>query len=269
MTEFDRLIEDSLRRRANALPAVPKGYSDVNRRVVRRRRRSATMATAAVTLPAIAAFGWATTRPEPMPTAYSPDDGAFDPAFVTTTTGPWATQYRCSGQSFSDGQWTYFEYCEPAGLVPTTPPDNVVVPTYDMATLLDHVLFVDATGGLDVRGELAARLGTTPRLELPATRVVAETTVMPTGSDVAAAYQVLGLVGVSNFGSWTPDLIAGDMPDGVTAVVVLGADWPDRVVPSEGSCAPVTTLPVDPIAPSASDIPQTTLPPTTTTSTPC
>jgi hypothetical protein len=68
MTEFDRLITESLQRRARGVPAAPKSYVDVTRRITRRRRRVASMTTAAVALPGLAAVGWAVTRPDPVTT---------------------------------------------------------------------------------------------------------------------------------------------------------------------------------------------------------
>jgi hypothetical protein len=68
MTDLDHLIAESLQRRAGTLPAAPKSYLDVTRRITRRRRRVRSMTTAAVALPGLGAVGWAVTRPEPAAT---------------------------------------------------------------------------------------------------------------------------------------------------------------------------------------------------------
>jgi hypothetical protein len=263
VNDLDRVIEDSLRRRAAALPAVPKGYGDVNRRIVRRRRRSASMATAAVTMPALGAIGWAVTRPEPTPTATGFSAEGFDPAFQTTTTSP-AMAYRCMGQFSNDGVWSYFEYCEPAygvdtTLVPPTFPLQTTTSVYDMASIVDRVLFVDGSNGLDFRNDLTARLGVTPRYELPATRSVERTMVMPTGADADVGYTMLSILGVGGFDSWTPDLIGGAVPDGVSVVVVIGTDWFDRGLDHSLADCVAGTMPA------GTTIPQTTTTTTTTT----
>lgn len=188
------------------------------------------MATAAVTLPALAAVGWAVARPEPIGTSLGSRGDSLLPEF-TTSTSPGPGQYRCNGEVGSDGEWTYFEYCEPTGAGVATMPTVFVTfppPTtalIDPAALTDHVLFVDGTGRLGVAADLASRLGFAPRYLLPATRVVEQTMVMPTGADVSYAYDVLGVLGIGGFDSWTPDLIDGDLPDGIAAVVVVGTDW--------------------------------------------
>ena len=234
MNDLDRLIEDSLRRRAAALPAVPKGYGDVNRRIVRRRRRSATMATAAVTMPALAAMGWAVTRPEPTPTATG--------AAAKSSTRPSRPRRPCIPASAIDawGSWRamrleLLRVLRPAlgvGVRDHARAADVACTDgnlgYDTASIVDRVLFVDGSGGLDFRNDLTARLGVTPRYELPATRPVERTMVMPTGADVDAGYTMLSILGVGGFDSWTPDLIGGAVPDGVSVVVVIGTDWFDR-----------------------------------------
>jgi hypothetical protein len=272
VNELDRMIQESLQRRASAVPAAPKSYGDVNRRIIRRRRRGATMATAAVTVPALAAIGWAVSRPEPIRTALGPADGVDDPMFQTTSTGPGAGQYRCTGQVGGDGAWTYYDYCEMTslGVQATFAPDTVEPTTtivFDAAGMADHVLFVDGSGGLDFRSDLTARLGVTPRYELPATRVVEQTMVMPTGADVSIAYSVLNGLGIGGFDTWTPDLIGGDLPDGISVVVVVGADWFTRVAMT--GCTPATTT-VPPTTtstsvPSDGAVVTTTYPPPTTT----
>ena len=195
---------------------MPKGYGDVNRRIVRRRRRSATTATAAVTMPALAAMGWAVSRPDPAPIATGDGSEIFDPAFATTTTSPGSPGlgYRCMGELGGDGVWTYYEYCEaPVGVQTTLVPPTVALQTttlaYDTASIVEGVLFVDGSGGLDFRNDLTARLGVTPRYELPATRPVERTMVMPTGADADVGYAMLSILGVGGFDSWTPDLIGG------------------------------------------------------------
>ena len=211
------------------------------------------MATAAVTMPALAAMGWAVTRPEPTPTATGAGGEGFDPAFQTTTTMHPGVAYRCMGQLTSDAVWSYYEYCEPAlgvGFETTIVPPTLPVPTetFDAASIVDRVLFVDGSNGLDFRNDLTARLGVTPRYELPATRPVERTMVMPIGADVDAGYIMLSILGVGGFDSWTPDLIGGAVPEGASVVVVIGSDWFERgldrsLAPCESGVFVGTTLP--------------------------
>jgi hypothetical protein len=262
MTELDRLISESLHRRAGSVAAVPKSYADVTRRIVRRRRRVTSMTTAAVTLPTLVAVGWAATRPEPLSTITGDVPGG--PMVEPTTTivsiavqGP----YRCLGEGIRDGAYTYFDHCEPLGVATTVP--ATAAPTYVTDTqlaypsipptttmlspdVLDRVLFVDASGGLDFRSDLMyGWLGEPPRFELPATRVVDETVVMPIGADSSDASRMIALLGMGGFDSWTPDLVAGTVPDGITTVVVIGSDWFSRhgIADTTTTCVPQTTLP--------------------------
>ncbi len=295
MNEFDRMIEDSLRRRAGAVPLVPKGYGDVNRRIIRRRRRGATMATAAVTLPALAAVGWAASRPEPAARPSVAGGQPDDSLVATTVPEPGTARFRCMIPAGADGDWTYYEYCESIGagidgeavagtfvpvttLVPPTTPGypmtTLVPPTtvgYDLTAVVDHVLFVDGTAGqIDFAGDVAARLGVTPRYELQATRLVEQTLVMPTGTDVSIAYDVLGLLNLDGFDTWDPNLIASDLPDNISVVVVVGTDWFERSVENTvpacvpGNEVPASTAPANPVATTIFGQPVTTLPPQTT-----
>ncbi|MCX6519517.1 MAG: hypothetical protein NTZ21_02490 [Actinobacteria bacterium] len=276
MDSFERELADSLRRRADGVPAAPLGYTDVQRRIVHRRRRTATMAAAAVTLPAVIGLGFLagrntgderiasdavmfgdTTLPVPstslpmlMPTTTI--DGAVMPAGAT---------FRCQGPPIaSDEVWQYFGYCEYAaspvydpaydpGLVPqtttiplsggpfptttTTSPatTTTLVPmapgsTIDPAVLAEQVLVVDASGGVASMTEVATLLGVTPRYAVVATRTFDETTVMPLGADVTAAFELLERFGVGGFDTWTPDLVATAVPEGVTVVLVIGTSGP-------------------------------------------
>ena len=281
MNDFDRMIEDSLRRRAGAAPLVPKGYGDVNRRIIRRRRRGATMATAAVTMPALAAVGWAASRPEPANTPVVALGQTDDSLFATTVPGPGTARFRCMIPAGTDGDWTYYEYCESVaagidGSVVTdtfVPLTTLVPPTtvgYGLTAVVDHVLFVDGTAGqIDFADDVVARLGVTPRHALPATRLVVQTMVMPTGADVSIAYDVLGLFNIGGFDAWTPDLISSSLPDGISVVVVVGADWFDRSGQNTATCAPGTeppasTTPANAGATTIFEEPITTLPPQTT-----
>jgi hypothetical protein len=279
VNDFDRMIADSLHRRAGALPAVPRGIGDVNRRIIRRRRRGATMATAAVTMPALAAVGWAASRPEPTSTPGIAVGAPDDLSFATTVPGAGTIRFRCMIPAGTDGDWTYYEYCESVAagvdgqaVVDTFVPTTTLVPPttvgYDVNAVVDHVLFVDGTAGqIDFAGDVAARLGVTPRYGLPATRLVSQTMVMPTGADVSTAYDVLGLFDIGGFDTWTPDLISEGLPDGISVVVVVGTDWFDRsagdTVPP---CVPDTEVPASTASPNVGE-PVTTLPPQTTLAT--
>ena len=298
MNDFDRMIEDSLRRRAGEAPLVPKGYGDVNRRIIRRRRRGATMATAAVTMPALAAVGWAASRPEPANTPVVALGQTDDSLFATTVPGPGTARFRCMIPAGTDGDWTYYEYCESVAagidgsvvtdtfvplttLVPPTTPGypvtTLVPPTtvgYDLTAVVDHVLFVDGTTGqIDFADDVAARLGVVPRYALPATRLIVQTMVMPTGADVSTAYDVLGLLNLDGFDTWDPDLISSGLPDNISVVVVVGTDWFDRSVENTvPACVPGTEVPASTASanvgePAIFGQPVTTLPPQTTVAT--
>jgi hypothetical protein len=74
--------------------------------------------------------------------------------------------------------------------------------------------------------EVATLLGVTPRYAMVATRTFDETMVMPLGADVTAAFGLLERFGVGGFDTWTPDLVAEQVPDGVTVVLVIGTSGP-------------------------------------------
>lgn len=276
MDSFERELADSLRRRADGVPAAPLGYTDVQRRIVHRRRRTATMAAAAVTLPAVIGLGFLAGRSTgderiasdgavmfggttvPVPTT------SF-PTMIATTTivgavMPVGATFRCQGPPVAtDEVWQYFAYCEYAqpepvydpaydpGLVPQTTtiplpvepfPTTTTFPavttslapppgsTIDPAVLTEQVLVVDASGGGASMTEVAALLGVTPRYAMVGTRTFDETMVMPLGADVTAAFALLDRFGVGGFDTWTPDLVAGAVPDGVAVVLVIGTSGP-------------------------------------------
>ncbi len=278
MDPFERELADSLRRRADGVPAAPLGYTDVQRRIVRRRRRTATMAAAAVTLPAVIGLGFLagrntggeriaaddvailgeTTVPAPSTT--------FPTMATTTIVGavmPAGATFRCQGPPIVDDEvWQYFAYCEyvqsdpaydpslvpqtttvspPAEPFPTTTtfPTSMTFPavttslvpstgssTIDPAVLVEQVLVIDASGGAASMTEVATLLGATPRYAMVATRTFDETMVMPVGADVTAAFALLERFGVGGFDTWSPDLVAGAVPDGVTVVLVIGTSGP-------------------------------------------
>jgi len=262
MDSFVRELADSLRRRADGVPAAPLGYTDVQRRIVQRRRRTATMAAAAVTLPAVIGLGFLAGRTTgdsgtatdrvvfgettvPVPSTSSP-------AMLSTTTTitgavmPAGATFRCQGPPIAtDEVWQYFGYCEYAydpsydpGLVPQTTiaaptidpfPTTTTYPTgstIDPAVLADQVLVLDASGGVASMTEVAALLGVAPRYAMVGTRTVEETMVMPLGADVTAAFELLERFGVGGFDTWTPDLAATAVPEGVTVVLVVGTSGP-------------------------------------------
>jgi hypothetical protein len=266
MDPFEREIADSLRRRADEVPATPLGYTDVQRRILQRRRRTATWATAAITLPAVVGLGYLAGRRgadgEQLASGGSITGVTTTLPAVTTTT--WAgiattspaefgPAYRCQASLGADGTWEYFALCEylevagvpttsvdlvPGALATTTtsiwpltttvppattlPPTSVPAPTIDAATLAAQVLVLDASGGRTPITDVAARLGASPRYATVASRMVEETLVMPLGADVAAAYALLERFGVGGFDTWTPDLVATPVPEGVTVVLVIG-----------------------------------------------
>jgi hypothetical protein len=271
MNEFDKIIEDSLRHRAQRVTPTLGSYGDVSRRIARRRRRSTSVAMAAITAPALLAVGWAATRPDPVPGAASPvDQNGFPFATTTSSTPLEAGQYRCTGAIGGDSEWDYYQYCEFIGGFQTTTvvPDHPVPTTLLHPEALDHVLFLDASGGLPFHDALAAMLGDTPRFEM-VVATMTKTMVMPVSADAAAAYDMLSVLGIAGVDSWTPDLVGGALPDGVTAVVVIGTDFFSRN--GTFACAPVTTMPpatttTSPQFPVDAS-PETTsyLPPTTTT----
>ena len=277
MDSFERALADSLRRRADGVPAAPLGYTDVQRRIVHRRRRTATMAAAAVTLPAVIGLGFLAGRSTgderiatdgvamfgetTVPVATTTTFAGVMPATTTTIVGefmPSGAMYRCQGPPIAvDDVWQYFgscEYVQPAseydpGLVPPTttgalsteqfqtttlpPTTTIVEPTIagsgssiDPAVPAEQVLVVDASGGVASMTEVATLLGVTPRYAMVATRTFDETMVMPLGADVTAAFGLLERFGVGGFDTWTPDLVAEQVPDGVTVVLVIGTSGP-------------------------------------------
>ncbi len=270
MDSFERELADSLRRRADGVPAAPLGYTDVQRRIVHRRRRTATMAAAAVTLPAVIGLGFLAGRntgEERIASDAPPLGETTFPPFTTfgvvpTTTTivgelmPAGSTFRCQGPPIAaDDVWQYYGYCEyvlsettyDPGLVPQTttsvpfveplmtttiPPTTTTVEAgnadgaIDLATLAEQVLVVDASGGVASMTEVAALLGVTPRFATVATRTVDETMVMPLGADVTAAFALLERFDVGGFDTWTPDLVASAVPEGVTVVLVIGTSGP-------------------------------------------
>jgi hypothetical protein len=74
--------------------------------------------------------------------------------------------------------------------------------------------------------EVATLLGVTPRYAMVGTRTFDETMVMPLGADVTAAFMLLERFGVGGFDTWSPDLVAGAVPEGVTVVLVIGTSGP-------------------------------------------
>ncbi len=271
MDSFERELTDSLRRRADGVPGAPLGYTDVQRRIVRRRRRTATIAAVAVTLPAVVGLGFLAGRSTDddgrIAAAVAADFAETTLAMSTTTRPldaptttivgdvmPGGSTFRCQGPPVAaDEVWQYFgscEYVQPEatydpGLVPQTttaspaipPPPATTLPpttalevrvTVDPAALAVQVLVVDASGGVASMSEVASQLGVTPRFAMVATRSVDDTMVMPLGVDVTAAFALLERFGVGGFDTWTPDLVTGAVPDGVTAVLVVGTDGPLR-----------------------------------------
>ena len=67
--------------------------------------------------------------------------------------------------------------------------------------------------------------------------------IMPTGADVEIAYGLMPWLGIGGFDTWSPDLIDGSLPDGIAAVVVIGADWFSRYESSGCDVATTTTVP--------------------------
>ena len=173
MDSFERELADSLRRRADGVPAAPLGYTDVQRRIVHRRRRTATMAAAAVTLPAVIGLGFLagrntgderiasdavmfgeTTLPVPVPSTTIP---AVTTTAITDAVMPAGATFRCQGPPIAtDEVWQYFGYCEytydPAydpGLVPQTtiawPAEPF--PTTTTTTIPPTTTLLSPTGG--------------------------------------------------------------------------------------------------------------------------
>ena len=264
--DLDRIIADGLRHRAEAMPVDPIGYGDVEHRITRKRQRTATFAAAAVMVPAAVGLGWLVGHRDDrgirLGAATVPETTWFD-ATTTTAVYPSSASYRCQGELGSDGVFTYFQYCEYVDTGVSTTIDHLPPPTTSGSSdpsLADHVLVVDASGGTPgVLNDLAAR-GLTPHYELPATRTLEQTMVMPTGADVALAYQLLPIVGVGGFDTWDPTIIGGTMPDGIVAVLVIGQDWP---AVGQG-VATTTTVVCTPTTPFDAGIPVTTIEPATT-----
>ena len=61
------------------------------------------------------------------------------------------------------------------------------------------------------------------------------------GTYLSIAYDLLNALKFDGFDTWTPDLIDGDLPDGISVVVIVGADWFSRS--DAVRCEPTTTVP--------------------------
>ena len=75
--------------------------------------------------------------------------------------------------------------------------------------------------------------------------------IMPIGDDVTLATQLAELVPVGGFDTWDSSLIDGPVPDGVTAVLVLGIDAFDYYAPATATTWPSGSCPSS----SAQDLP--------------
>lgn len=280
--DLDRTIADGLRHRADAMPVTPMGLANVQHRITRARQRTATFAAAAVMVPAAVGLAYVVGhRGDERPVSLgTPPMTTIVPMATTTTSGEFPYGYRCQSLQSQDEVWSYYAYCEPVtpnGVPMTTmfvtlPPE--LAPTTTDALLGGSLVVVDATGGLPVQEMLATRGIVTYEL-LVGQRTVPQTMVVPIGDDLVLASRVLELVPLfAGFGTWDSTLIDGPVPDGATALLVLGADAFDHF-------APVTTLPPDvpctpggpptsfpPVPTSTITLePMTTLPPAPTTTT--
>lgn len=256
--DLDRTIAEGLRRRADSMPMMPLGMGDVQRRITRRRQRTATLAAAAVMVPAVVGLGFlAGRRGDAQQAVGAPPETTILMATSTTmqpSAGP--ASYRCQGEVADDGVFTYYQYCE--YIDPAAPPMTTTFVTIPQPTtttidpqLPDGTLVViDATGGLPVQEILESR-GVAFSEVMPARRVVAQTMIMPIGDDTTQAERLAELVPVGGFDTWDSTLIDGPVPDGVTAVLVLGADALDYhalttttvTFPCSLDAAPETTSP--------------------------
>jgi hypothetical protein len=114
----------------------------------------------------------------------------------------------------------------------TLPPaTTTTAPLVDPAVLAERVFVVDASGGDASMTEVVSLLGATPKHAAVATRAVDETRVMPIGGDATAAFVLLERFGVGGFDTWTPDLVATPVPEGVTVVLVIGRFGPLGRIP--------------------------------------
>lgn len=276
--DLDRTIAEGLRRRADAMPASPLGFGDVQHRIARTRQRTATFAAAAVMVPAVAGLAYLVGHREDRPLSVgAPPMTTVEPT-TTTAPGPFPYGYRCQSLQSQDETWTYYAYCEPVTPdgVPMTTTFVTMPPEFATTTTsiepLDvlfggELLVVDATGGLPIEEILASR-GITTYSALPGQRTVEQTMVMPIGDDPALATRVTELVPVGGFDTWDSTLIDGPVPDGVTAVLVLGADALDYYAPTPTTwpgayCATTTTSPAT--STTTLDAATTTFAPATTT----
>ena len=257
----------------------PLGFGDVSRRIVRRRRRTASVATAAVAPRRWPGSGGRSPGPEPdrLQAVGAPwTTAAFGATTAVRHVGV-PSLWRCEGpvpQTTTlcpPTAWSYFEYCEVLGVTATTvemPMPTTTVSAIDLTTLLDQVLFVDASGDLDMGMTLIGQLGAPPRHLVAATCTVEQTMAMPTGADVSAAYEISGRLGIGGFDTWTPDLIDGELPDGIVVVIVIGEDWFDRTMPPQTTIVRddrVDRRPHHDVDRDGGDLPTTTpLPPMTT-----
>lgn len=260
--ELDRTIAEGLRRRADAMPVSPLGFGDVQHRIARTRQRTATFAAAAVMVPAVAGLAYLVGHRGEETVSLGSPAGVPSTMLVpgpTTTYGEFPYGYRCQSLQSQDEVWSYYAYCEPVGvgepMVPMTTMYVTVPPEFAPTTAIEpldmlfggQLLVVDATGGLPIDQILASR-GINQYDLLAGQRVVEQTMIMPIGDDPTLATRLADLVPVGGFDTWDSSLIDGPAPDGVTAVLVLGADALDYF-------APATTIPGVYCPPASFDLP--------------
>ncbi|MEQ1700964.1 MAG: LytR C-terminal domain-containing protein, partial [Ilumatobacteraceae bacterium] len=202
----------------------------------------ATVSTVGVESSATTYSGTTTTYP------YAPGETFLvdPPAEMTVPCLP-TGQYRCLGNMGSDDQgYTYFEYCEPTGS--TNPP--IAAPTTTVVG--SFVVIVDASGLPGAADDMFNRLsnsGFGAIQVLSATRAVEQTMLVPIGELQAGGSEILQqLTGIDGFDTWTPDMIDGDLPMGVGAVVIIGEDYWDRM-----------TLPMPTLPPTTTTVPDSTV----------
>ena len=239
VNEFDREIEAALRRRAESVQSHPLGFGDVEpadhasapaHRVAGHRCGGA----AGARRPRLGGHSTRAGRPGGRRTgtrrsAHPPATGGADPVALRK---PGAADDDCARRRVEllrvlRGPRRHRDDGGTVMPMPTT-----TVSAIDLTTLLDQVLFVDASGDLDMGMTLIGQLGAPPRYLVPATRTVEQTMAMPTGADVSVAYEISGRLGIGGFDTWTPDLIDGELPDGIAVVIVIGQDWFDRSMAS-------------------------------------
>lgn len=262
--EFDRLIAGSLQQRASTAPGEVRGFTDVRRRVRRRRQ----LRVAAAVVPALAGVGYLATRsPADEPIGSSAEGASSTYPGGATTTFPgstmpgvgWPTtsvfmdqgQYACfaAGEIKEEGGYVFYSDCQwvPTGIDPssatsTTSTFDQSQTTTTMMLVLDDALFLNASTVDGAATWYANQVGAPAG---PSAVTSPDSFVMAvTSSDLSRAESVAAIFGipVRDFDAAYLDVggSATDVLGGARVVVIIGTDlaaqmplnYPESTIPS-------------------------------------